>query len=152
MIFVVLVNLRTPVNQNQRNIQLKITKELIKYPSIKNKLNYNFIFVFVVESLNVQLVDLVFNLFDIKINDLFDGYTLLQLVVFYMIEYSDINYEFAYETFDYLISLGADFNKKSKGGKVVDYWIEKITDETIKDKLKEIVTRHKSIINLVNNS
>ena len=100
-----LVFLTTPNNKTQQISQLEIIKKLTQYPTVKNRLKY---FNCVIKSLNVQLIDFYIKEFKIDINELFRGLTALQLVVEYLIDNKSNNIEFAYEMFDYLLSIGAD--------------------------------------------
>ena len=94
-------------------------------------------------SLNIQLVDFVIKELKLDINELFRGYSVLQLVVDYLIEYPNKNNEFAYDMFDHLISIGADINKRDKYDNNIYYYIHLISDKNIQNKLNELIDNHK---------
>ena len=142
----VLLFLRTPITKQQQNSQFEIIKKLIKYPIVKNVLNGHF-FNYVIKSLNVQLVDLVITELDIQINEIFHGLIVLQWVVLYII--SNTNIDFAYEMFYYLLSNGADINKKNESGFNIFYYIEMIRDASIEDKLYGMIKNQKTRKNLL---
>ena len=128
-----LYSLRTPNTKKQQQIQLEIYKKLMKYQPVKDYFNHNFDYV--IESLNIPLVDFVIKEFDIKINELFDGYTVLQWAVGYLIDYPNENNEFAYEMFDYLLTIGADFNTNNSIGNDINFDINRIKDQKIQKDL-----------------
>ena len=142
LMFLFLYHLRTPTTKKQQQIQFKIIKKLIQYPKARNCLKSGFYYV--IKSLNVQLVDFCINEFDIDIDidGLLNGYSVLQLVCGYLNKYPNKNIEFAYEMFDYLISIGADLNKTDNNNKNVFYYLNLITNQTIKNKLNEIIKKH----------
>ena len=123
----ILENLQITNNKKQQQIQLKIIKKLMKYQTVKDYLINNF--VFVVCTLNIQLVDFVFNELYIDVNELFNGYNVLQWVVIDLVNNSNENNDFAYEMFEYLLTIGADINKRGEND------INKITDLNIRQNL-----------------
>ena len=148
LMYTILWNLKTPTTKLQQNIQLKIIKKLINYQTVKDELNNNN-FDLVVESLNIPLVNFVIkelNITDI-INELFHGLTALQWVVWYLIDYPNINNEFAYKMFDHLLTIGADINKRNVYDFDIFYYINRLTNRTFKNTLNKIITKHKTSIN-----
>ena len=133
--------LTTPNSKNQQTSQFEIYKKLIEKSLVKHVLKeYFYLFVY---SLNIQLVDFVIKELKLDINELFRGYSVLQLVVDYLIEYPNKNNEFAYDMFDHLISIGADINKRDKYDNNIYYYIHLISDKNIQNKLNELIDNHK---------
>ena len=137
--------MKTPNTKKQQTIQFEIITKLIKYPRIKDKLKHYFNLV--IYSLNVQLVGFFIKELNIHIADIkevFFGWTVLQWVINYLINYPNINNEFGYEMFEYLLSIGADINKKNYNGYNIDYYIKQITNQTTQNKLNEIIGFYKT--------
>ena len=131
--------LKRPSNEKQQNSQLEITKKLMKFQSTGNWIRAHFYYV--VYSLNVQLVKYVFNKINIHINDLFRGYSVLQWVVRY-INTLNLKIEFAYKTFNYLLSVGADINKMDYKNNDGYFYINEIADQNIKQTFIRYVSEH----------
>ena len=141
--------LTTPTTKEQQNSQLMIIKKLIEYPKPKKALNSNFYYVMF--TMNIPVVDFVIKEFDIKVNDLFevgdgdDGayikMTILQVVVDYLIYNPNINNKMAYEMIKHLVFIGADTKKRDFNGNDVNFSINQIKDENIKNKLNEIINK-----------
>ena len=108
----------------------------MEYQNVKQLVNDNFYFV--IKSLNVPLVYFVKNAINIKINGLFNGFTALQIIVDYLKNYPNINNEFAYEMFDYLITIGVDIERDSNERDIY-FEITRIKDQNIQFKLLQNV-------------
>ena len=140
LIFKILTYLKTPNTEQQQQIQLKIIKKLAKYQIGKDWLNYYFDDV--IKSFNIPLVCFVIDKFKINISVLFYGKNVLQIVVDCLINNPNVNNEFAYEMFHYLLSIGADINKRDNYGKDIYFTIERIIDKTIKNEINKIIQNH----------
>ena len=68
--------------------------------------------------------------------------TVLQSVINNLINNSNLNSEFAYEMFAYLLSIGADINKKYENGNDIFFDINQITDQDIKNNLYKIIENY----------
>ena len=152
-IFKFLYHLRTPTTTKQQNIQLEIIKKLIQYQSVKDLLNFNFYNV--IWSLNIQLVDFVIKELKININELKtkvennDGefiftYNGLQVVIEYLNFKQNKNNTFAYEMFDYLLSIGVNISKRDSNGQDVYCYMNRISDNIIKNELELIIKKYNS--------
>ena len=141
-IFRVLYYLKTPNNKKQQNMQLKIIKKLCKFQSVKRYLYY--FFDDVIKSLNVRLVHFVIKEIKINIDEKFYGYSILQVVVRYL-NTLNINNMFAYETFDYLLSIGADIHKTTKDGNDIYTLIDRIIDPNVRKNIHQILLNYEII-------
>ena len=134
--------LRTPTTKEQQNSQFEIYKKLIKYKDVENRLKDGFLFF--IESLNIPLVDFVIKELDYKNNEegleiIYEGLFVIVVIVLNRVK----NKEFALEMFDHLLSINKkDINTRQEDGTTILYWIEQINDQTIKDKLLEIIKEH----------
>ena len=136
--------LSTPTNKKQQKIQFEIIKKLIKYRSSKDYLRDSFNNV--IWSLNISLVDFVIKEFDININDLFRGYTVLSRVVYHLSLTLNQNNVIVYEMLDHLLSIGADINLLDRSGNDIYFSINnKITNKTIKKDLLDILLNFKEL-------
>ena len=131
--------LKTPNSKKQQTNQLKIINNLIKYQIEKDV--SNIYFNDIISTLNIPLVEFVIDKSNININELFNGQTVLIVVVNNVIHNRHINIkiEFAYETFDYLLLIGADANKRNYD--FYDY-IYLIKDQTIKQEFDLRIKKH----------
>ena len=77
-------------------------------------------------------------------NELFDGDSVLQLVVTYIVRNSNKSNDLAYKMFDHLLNIGAYINKTDYYGKDINFYIMEIRNKTIKNKLHEIIKNHKT--------
>ena len=145
LMYKVLLPLKISTTKKQQNSQFKIIKKLItECPIIKDELK-NYIHN-VIYSLNIPLVNFVITEFDIDINETFEGYSALKIVVFNLIYNQNKNSELAYEMFKHLLKLGADITKRDDNGIGIDgndiyYYITQITDQNIQKKLSEIIKK-----------
>ena len=138
----VLWYLGIPNNKQQQNSQLQISKKLIKYQSVKNWMTYYFDDV--VRTLNTELVDCFIEELNIMdINELFHGWNVLNLVVVYLINNPNIHNEFAFEMFDHLLLIGANVYKIDLWKRDITFYINKISELNIKNKLNEMIENHK---------
>ena len=137
-------HLRTPNNNKQQKSQLEIIKNLLEFQRAKDWLNNNFNFV--LRSLNIKLVDFLIEKLEIKINGLFGEITILQcIVVRYFIEDRSLIYDnLGFKMFEHLLLIGADVNRRDFDGNDVNYLINIIRNEKIKNTLNEIITKHKT--------
>ena len=146
LIHTVIYDLKTPNTIEQQNSQFAIYNKLTKLGSVKVNVSHNFDDV--IESLNIPLVAFYINVFNIDINELFTGSSVLQWVVNYLINHPNKNNNFAYKMFQYLLTIGADINKRNWRNLDINNNINKITDSAIKMKLNEIIQNHQVIIKL----
>ena len=150
--------LTTPNNEKQQIIQFKIiykAMKLIKYQTFRILIKSSFYNV--ISSLNVPLVKFIIKGLNIDYNGFLGLFlkddkleTILQLLVGYFIDKPNINNEFAYKMFDYLLSIVTNVDKLNSNGNDVYFYIERIKDENIKDILKDKIKIYKGI-NLFNN-
>ena len=89
------------------------------------------------------MVDFVIKEFNIKINDLFYGWTVLQYVVWYLMSNSKNN-KFAYEMFDHLLTIGADFHKRNDSGNDIYDYIKGANNKTIHDNIMNKLSQFRS--------
>ena len=136
---------RMPITKKQQNRQFQIIKKLIKYQSAKNYL-YTY-FRRVIESSNIPLVDFIIKELSVDINELFSGLTVLQLVVEYLVNYKNKNYDLGYEMFDYFLTIGADVNKNNSDGYDINYYINQIKDQNIQQTLFDKLLKFRSNTN-----
>ena len=133
----VLLHLGPPNNRNKQEIQLKIIKKLFQFQSVKDLINNNFHNIIL--SLNIKLFNFVITELSVDIGRLFDGLTVLEYVVLYLVYNPDINNEFAYEMFGHLLSLGADIKQINKYQEDVNYFINQIANQNIKDEINLMI-------------
>ena len=139
----VLYPLTTPNNKKQQHMQFNIIKKLVEFPSAIVELKMNLLQV--IETLNIPLVDYFINKYNIKINELFNGDTILQWIVYYMIIFYNKNVKFAYELFDHLLSKEAiDVYTKNTDGNDVYFYIRIIPNKTIANNFIEIIKNHQT--------
>ena len=138
LMFSVLFCLTIPTTKEQQNSQFKIIKKLIIYPKAMIYLNDNLYFVF--KSLNIPLVDFCIKEFDIKINELIDGYSVLHILMKYVYKHTNKNNELVYEMLEYLLKSGADIKTRVN----FDFYcyVKCLNNTTIKNKLIEITKIH----------
>ena len=147
LIALIFDSLQVPLSKEQQNSQLEIIKKLVAYPKAKNYFKTKFYNV--IASLNIGLATFAIHEFDMDINDLFNKFTVLNVVVrrlFYHPNEEKIGDDFknfAYEMFDYLLAIGANIHIKDSWGSDIYYYIERIRIAVIKNKLKEIMEFHK---------
>ena len=72
-----------------------------------------------------------------------DHLTVLQWVVCYLISKPNENNEFAYEMFNYFLTIGADINKRNSSGNGINAYINQIKDESIKQSLRDKLLQFK---------
>ena len=127
-------DMKTPKTTKQQKNQFELYKRIIKeYPAFKKLVKDNFSFV--IKSLNIPLVDFIIKELKFDFNELFYCFTVLQHVVFYLNDKPNINDEFAYEMFEYFLSIGADINKRDYHDNDIYFSINRIKDKTIKEPL-----------------
>ena len=144
LVFNILYYLQTPLTTKQQNSQFIIIKKLFEYPWVVKYLKFNFHDVIL--SLNIELVGFVINEFDVDVNKLFRGLTVLQLVVEYLVDYPNSNKnEFAYKMFDYLLLIGVDLNKTDDNKNDIYFYINQIEEENIKNMFLESLKRIRKI-------
>ena len=135
-------NPKTANNDKQQSIQFEIYKKLIQFQSVKDFIKDNFYFVII--SLNIQLVDFVIKDLKININRLFNGRTVFQCIVGYLVNHPDKNFNSAYNMFGHLLMIGADILLRDEYGNDIYFYIKQITDQNIQMKLNEIISNHQT--------
>ena len=103
---------KTQIFISQLNIITILTAKENK--KITNYLKQNFHYV--IFTLNVPLVELLIQKYNIDINDIVCNYTTLQWIVSYFSIYPRTNVNLVYEMFDFLLSIGADIKQKGVPG------------------------------------
>ena len=95
--------------------------------------------------MNIQLIDFLIKELQINdINEIFYGSTVLQFVIYYLIENPNIKNDLAYDIFRHLLTLGADINKRDWRDFDIYFSINQISDQTIKNELYEIINNHQT--------